>query len=75
MKYGVICAMEEEIKLKLNMYAEMLKESAEDCKEEGVINSVHNLQMHNIVFKLLTKHECFITMIIDIFYLLHCGLG
>ncbi|GJV69516.1 concanavalin A-like lectin/glucanase [Tanacetum coccineum] len=31
-----IRAMEEEIKLKLDMYAKMLKRSAEDCKEEGV---------------------------------------
>nr|GEU64016.1 receptor-like cytosolic serine/threonine-protein kinase RBK1 [Tanacetum cinerariifolium] len=31
-----IRAMEEEIKLKLDMYTKMLKRSAEDCKEEGV---------------------------------------
>nr|KAJ0208743.1 hypothetical protein LSAT_V11C400209090 [Lactuca sativa] len=31
-----IRAMEEEIQLKLDMYAKMLQTSAEDCKEEGV---------------------------------------
>lgn len=31
-----IRAMEEEIQLKLDMYAKMLRKSAEDCKEEGV---------------------------------------
>lgn len=31
-----IRAMEEEIQLKLDMYAKMLRKSAEDCKKEGV---------------------------------------
>lgn len=48
--------MEEEIQLKLDMYAKMLQTSAEDCEEEGVMmNVVHYLRY-------LMKSWCFLTL-------------